>query len=188
LILINPSPTSSLMAQVDHIINGSFNSLNPIVDVSSTEDDEQRKKKISGVGTRDSFRHVQQQQQPPPPQQQQASDSTSSRKYAEYTTERLVALSRESTEEYKLIAKELNRRCGGTSIGYLSPAQLLILCEYYASSRILQLDELVRVHSQLQLDIQQLTDHDPFEILSVPIDKLLHLAAATLCLQNATRY
>jgi len=181
------------MAQVDHIINGSFNSLNPIVDVPSTEDDEQRKKKISGVGTRDSFRHVQQQQQQQPPplpqqQQQQASDSTSSRKYAEYTTERLVALSRESTEEYKLIAKELNRRCGGTSIGYLSPAQLLILCEYYASSRILQLDELVRVHSQLQLDIQQLTDHDPFEILSVPIDKLLHLAAATLCLQNATRH
>jgi hypothetical protein len=175
------------MAQVDQIINGSFSSLNITSDVSSIEDDEQRKKKISGVGIRDSSRHiqhVQQQQQ----QQQQVSDSTSSRKYAEYTTERLVALSRESTEECKLIAKELNRRCGGTSIGYLSPPQLSILCEYYASSRILQLDELVRLHSQLQLDVQQLTDHDPFEILSVPTDKLLHLAAVTLCLQNATKY
>jgi hypothetical protein len=174
------------MAQVDQIINGSFSSLNITSDVSSIEDDEQRKKKISGVGIRDSSRHIQhvQQQQ----QQQQVSDSTSSRKYAEYTTERLVALSRESTEECKLIAKELNRRCGGTSIGYLSPPQLSILCEYYASSRILQLDELVRLHSQLQLDVQQLTDHDPFEILSVPTDKLLHLAAVTLCLQNATKY
>jgi hypothetical protein len=173
------------MAQVDQIINGSFSSLNITSDVSSIEDDEQRKKKISGVGIRDSSRHIQHVQQQ---QQQQVSDSTSSRKYAEYTTERLVALSRESTEECKLIAKELNRRCGGTSIGYLSPPQLSILCEYYASSRILQLDELVRLHSQLQLDVQQLTDHDPFEILSVPTDKLLHLAAVTLCLQNATKY
>ncbi len=171
------------MAQVDQIINSSYSSLNVLGDVLSTEDDEQRKKKTSGVGARDSFGRIQHAQQ-----QQQTADSTSSRKYAEYTTERLVALSRESTEECKLIGKELNRRCGGTSIGYLSPAQLLTLCEYYASSRLFQLDELVRVHSQLQLDIQQLTDHDPFEILSVPIDKLLHLAAATLCLQNATKY
>ncbi len=171
------------MAQVDQIINSPFSSLNIISDVPSTEDDEQRKKKISGVGIRDSFRHIQHVQQ-----QQQASDSSSSRKYAEYTTERLIALSRESTEECKLIAKELNRRCGGTSIGYLSPAQLLILCEYYASSRLLQPDELVRLHSQLQLDIQQLTDHDPFEILSVPTEKLLNLAAVTLCLQHANKY
>jgi hypothetical protein len=182
LILINPSPTTSLMAQVDHLLSDSFNSLNVIGDVPATEDDEQRKRKVSGVGIRDSFRRVQ------AAQQQQVPDSTSSRKYAEYTTERLLALSRESTEECKLIAKELNRRCGGTSIGYLSPAQLLILCEYYASSRLLQMDELIRAHSQLQLDIQQLTDHDPFEILSVPADKLLHIAAVSLCLQNATKY
>lgn len=176
------------MAQVDQIINGSFSSLNLTNDVSLLDDDDdtddQRKKKSSGVSLRDSFRHIQHVQQ----QQQQSSDSTNNRKYAEYPTERLIALSRESTEECKLIAKELNRRCGGTSIGYLSPTQLLILCEYYASSRMLQLDELVRQHSQLQLDVQQLTDHDPFEILSVPVDKLLHLAAATLCLQNATKY
>ncbi|CAF2505528.1 unnamed protein product [Rotaria sp. Silwood2] len=175
LILINPSPTSSLIAQVDHILNGSFSSLNVIGDIPSAEDDEQRKKKVSTVAISDSFLRSQsiQQQQPP-------SDSNNSRNYAEYSTERLVVLSRESTEEYKLIAKELNRRCGGTSIGYLTPAQLSILCEYYASSRTLQLDELIRVHSQLQLDIQQLTDHDPFEILSVPTEKLLHLAAVSL--------
>ena len=175
------------MAQVDHLLSGSFNSLNVTGDVSSIEEDEQRKKKSSGVGTRDSFRRIQttQQQQQ---QQQHVPDATNNRKYAEYTTERLLALSRESTEECKLIAKELNRRCGGTSIGYLSPTQLLILCEYYASSRLLLMDELLRVHSQLQSDIQQLTDHDPFEILSVPADKLLHIAAVTLCLQNATKY
>jgi hypothetical protein len=171
------------VAQVDQILNSPFNSLSLIDDIPSTEDDEQRKKQISGVGTRDSFRRVQNAQQ-----QQQTSDSTSNRKYAEYTNERLIALSRESTEECKSIAKELNRRCGGTSIGYLSPPQLLVLCEYYASSRLLQTDELLRIHSQLQLDIQQLTDHDPFEILSVPTDKLLNLAAVTLCLQNATKY
>jgi hypothetical protein len=171
------------MTQVDHLLSGSFNSLNVTGDVPSIEDDEQRKKKSSGVGIRDSFRRTQATQQ-----QQQVPDATNNRKYAEYTTERLLTLSRESTEECKLIAKELNRRCGGTSIGYLSPTQLLILCEYYASSRLLQMDELIRVHSQLQSDIQQLTDHDPFEILSVPADKLLNIAAVTLCLQNATKY
>ncbi|CAF0898755.1 unnamed protein product [Rotaria sordida] len=183
LILLNPSPTSCVMAHVDHILSGSFSSLNVIGDDPSTEDDEQRRKKVSTVALSDSLLRNQSIQQ-----QQLSSESTDSRKYAEYSTERLVALSRESTEEYKLIAKELNRRCGGTSIGYLTPAQLSILCEYYASSRMLQLDELIRVHSQLQLDIQQLTDHDPFEILSVPTDKLLHLAAVSLCLQNANKY
>ncbi len=184
MILINPSPTSSLVAQVDRIINGSYHSLNLIDDSPSNEEDEQLKNRNPGVGMRDSLRHIQQQQQQPPP----TSEPSNTRKYAEYTNERLVALSRESPEECKLIAKELNRRCGGTSIGYLSPAQLLILCEYYASARILQHDELGRLHSQLQLDVQQLTDHDPFEILSVPTDKLLHLAAVTLCLQNAAKY
>jgi hypothetical protein len=171
------------MEQVDRLLSGSFNSLNVINDVPSIEDDEERKKKLSAVAIRDSANRIQTAQQ-----QQQALDPSNLRKYTEYTTEHLVALSRESTEECKLIAKELNRRCGGTSIGYLSPAQLLILCEYYASSRMLQLDELVRLHSQLQLDVQQLTDHDPFEILSVPTDKLLQLAAVSLCLQNATKY
>ena len=166
------------MAQVDRIINGSFNSLNLIDDSPPAEDDETLRKRMPGIGTRDSFRHA----------PQPTTDSTSTRKYAEYTTERLVALSRESTDEYKSIAKELNRRCNGTSIGYLTQAQLLILCEYYASSRILQRDEVVRLHSQLQSDVLQLTDHDPFEILSVPTEKLLHLAAVTLCLQNATKY
>jgi hypothetical protein len=171
------------MAQVDRLLSGSFNSLNVTGDIPSSEEDEQRKKKPSGGGMRDSFRRVQAAQL-----QQQAPDPGSSRKYAEFTTERLITLSRESTDECKLIAKELNRRCGGTSIGYLSPTQLLTLCEYYASCRLLQPDELIRVHSQLQLDIQQLTDHDPFEILAVPTDKLLNLAAVTLCLQNTTKH
>lgn len=170
------------MAQVDRIINGSFPSLSLVDDPPLLDDDDPIKIKIPVASNRDSIRRI--------PQQQQSSiaDSTTTRKYAEYTNERLVALSRESKDDYKLIGKELNRRCSGTSIGYLTPAQLSILCEYYASSRLLQYDELVRQHSQLQLDVQQLTDHDCFEILSVPTDKLLHLAAVTLCLQNATKY
>ncbi len=107
-----------------------------------------------------------------------------SQKYSEYSTEQLIALIRESIKEYELISNELNRRCKGTSIGYLSPIQLLILCEYYTSSRFLGLDELTRLHSQLQLEIQESTDSNPFEILSVPTDKLLHLTAIKLCLQN----
>ena len=182
MIVINPSPTSSLVAQVDRIINGSFPSLNLVDDSPSIEDDEPVKIRIPAVGTRDSFRRAPQQQQ------SSTSDSTTTRKYAEHTNERLVALGRESTEDYKLIVQELNRRCAGTSIGYLSQPQLSTLCEYYASSRLLQYDELVRQHSQLQLDVQQSIDHDCFEILSVPTDKLLHLAALTLCLQNAMKY
>lgn len=169
---------------MDHILKSPLNSLGLIGDIPPiTEDDEQQKKKGSNGSLQDSSRRNQLLQQQAP-----ASDLSNNRKYAEYPTERLIALSRESTEESKLIGKELNRRCGGTSIGYLTPAQLSLLCEYYASSRILQLDELVRVHNQLQSDVQELTDHDPFEILVVPQDKLLHLAAVTLCLQNATKY
>lgn len=154
-------------------------------DSPSIEDDEPVKPRAPAVGIRDSFRRAPQQQQQ---QQSSSSDSTTTRKYAEHTNERLVALGRESTEDYKLIVQELNRRCAGTSIGYLSQPQLLTLCEYYASSRLLQYDELVRQHSQLQLDVQQTIDHDCFKILSVPTDKLLHLAALTLCLQNAMKY
>ena len=180
MISIDQSPTSSLITQVDHLLSDSFNSFNVIDDAQISEVDEQRQKIVPTTSAHDSFRRVQ--------HQQQTSDSNNSNKYAEYSTEHLVALSRESTEEYKIIAKELNRRCGGTSIGYLTPTQLSMLCEYYASSRILQMDELVRLHSQLLIDVQQLTDHDPFEILSVPADKLIHLAAVTLCLQNANKY
>ena len=185
LISINPSPTNSLMAQVDRLLSGPVNTMTITSEHTSLEDEEQRKRRTAGVGLRDSFRrtHPIQQQSPP-----STSDSTSQRKYAEYTTERLIALSRESADECKSIAKELNRRCGGTSIGYLSPPQLLTLCEYYASSRLLQSEDLIRIHSQLLSDVQQLTDHDPFEILSVPTDKLLYLAAITLCLQNASKY
>ena len=174
------------MAQVDRLLSGPMSALNVTSETSSSDAEDQRKKKASEVALRESFRHLRAAQQPPP--SSSCSECPTSRKYAEYSTERLIELSRESTDECKLIAKELNRRCGGNSIGYLSPMQLLTLCEYYASSRLLSPDELVRVHSQLQLDVQQLTDHDPFEILAVPTDKLLHLAALTLCLQNATRH
>ena len=172
------------MAQVDRLLSGPMSALNMASETTSTEGDDQRKKKATEVALRDSFRHGRTAQQAPSP----SFECPSSRKYAEYSTERLIELSRESSDECKLIAKELNRRCGGNSIGYLSSMQLLTLCEYYASSRLLSPDELVRVHSQLQLDVQQLTDHDPFEILAVPTDKLLHLAALTLCLQNTTRH
>lgn len=185
LISINPSPTASLMAQVDRLLSGPVNTLTLSSDLPSSEDEEQRKRRTNALGPRDSFRRHQPIQQQSPPS---ASDSASQRKYAEYTNERLIAISRESADECKLIAKELNRRCGGTSIGYLPPTQLSTLCEYYASSRLLQPDDLIRIHSQLLVDIQQLTDHDPFEILSVPTDKLLYLAAITLCLQNASKY
>ena len=129
----------------------------------------------------DSFTHVQIAQQP-------TSDYSNSRKYAEYTTEQLIALMREKVDKYMLIAKELTRRYEGTSIGYLSSIQLLTLCEYYSSSLLLQSDELVRLRTQLQLEIQQSTDSDPLEILSVPIQKLLHLTAVTLCLKNIDKY
>ncbi len=120
--------------------------------------------------------------------QQRTAHFSNSQKYAEYSTEQLIDLTRQSIEKHVLIAKELNRRCEGSSIGYLSSAQLLTLCEYYASSRLLEFDELICLHSQLQLEIQQSTDSNPFKILSVPIDKLLHLTAIKLCLKNADKY
>ena len=164
-----------------------MNFLSPPNDLSLLEDDDQRKKRVTSsattsassiVGLRDSFRRP----------SGSTNESSNARKYAEYPTERLIALSRESADECKVIAKELNRRLAGTSVGYLNPSQLLTLCEHYASCRMLQRDDLTRLQSQLHSDIQQLTDQDPFEILSVPSEKLLHLAAVTLCLQNMSKY
>jgi hypothetical protein len=190
-ISINHSPTFSPMAQVDRLPSGSMMSLDMILnDMISSEDDEQRKKRTTPMNTSNINIHIRDtysSNQMSSSMSESTVNTHSNRKYAEYTTERLIALSRESADKCKSIAKELNRRCGGTSIGYLSPAHLLTLCEHYASSRFLPSEELVRLHTQLQSDIQQLTDHDPFEILSVPIDKLLSLAAITLCLQNTTK-
>jgi hypothetical protein len=120
--------------------------------------------------------------------QEQTLDFSNSRKYSEYTSEQLITLIRQSIEKHVLIAKELNRRCEGLSVGYLSSTQLLTLCEYYASSRFLGWDELTRLHSQLQLEIKESTDSNPCEILSVPIDKLLRLTAIKLCLQTGDKY
>ena len=110
------------------------------------------------------------------------------RKYTKYTTEQLIDLTRQLMERHTLIAKELTRRSEGASIGCLSSTQLLALCEYYASSRLLKLDELTHLHSQLQLEIQQSVDFDSSENLSVPVDKLLYLTAIRLCLKSADRY
>jgi hypothetical protein len=119
---------------------------------------------------------------------QQTSDFPNSGKYSEYTSEQLIDLIRQSTEKHASIATELNRRCEGTSIGYLSSTQLLTLCEYYTAARFLGSDDLNRLHSQLQLEIQESTDADSVEIRSVPIDKILHLTAVKLCLQNRDEY
>jgi hypothetical protein len=120
--------------------------------------------------------------------QQQTLDLPNNQKYSEYTTEQLIDLFRQSVENHALITKELLRRCEGTSIGYLSPTHLSTLCEYYTSARLLGSDELISLHSQLQSEIHESTDSNPFEILSISIDKLLHLTAIKLCLRNENIY
>lgn len=113
-------------------------------------------------------------------------NNLSDRHYAEYPTEQLIALLRQSTETSASIAEELNTRCVGQSIGYLSSTQLMTLCEYYTSYRRLPIDQLVETNSELQSEIQGLTNRNPLEILSVPADKLLHLVAVTLCLEQTS--
>jgi uncharacterized protein YoxC len=108
----------------------------------------------------------------------------SSRTYAEYSTEQLIAVMRQSIDTSASIADELTTRCVGQSIGYLSSTQLMTLCEYYASYRRLPIDQLAETKSELQSEIQGLTNDNPLEILEVPADKLLHLVAVTLCLEQ----
>ncbi|CAF1428164.1 unnamed protein product [Rotaria sordida] len=120
--------------------------------------------------------------------ERQTSNFSNSRKYTKYTTEQLIDLTRQSMEKNILIAKELNSRCEAASIGYLSATQLLTLCEYYASCRLLTSDELTRLYSQIQLEIQQSTNSDSSENFPVPVDKLLYLTAIKLCLENADKY
>ncbi|CAF1244189.1 unnamed protein product [Rotaria sp. Silwood1] len=120
--------------------------------------------------------------------QRQTSNISNSRKYTKYTTEQLIDITRQSMEKNILIAKELNRRCEAASIGYLSATQLLTLCEYYASCRLLRPDELTHLYSQLQLDIQQSTNSNASENFTTPVDKLLYLTAIKLCLEHADKY
>ena len=119
---------------------------------------------------------------------QQSLDLLNNQRYSEYTTEQLIDLIRQSVENYGLIAKELMRRCEGGSIGYLSPTHLSTLCEYYTAARLLDSDELLGLHARLQSQIQESNDANPLHILSASIDKLLHLTAIKLCLQNESVY
>ena len=119
---------------------------------------------------------------------QQSLTLLNDQRYAEYTTEQLIDSIRQSVENYSLIVKELMRRCEGGSIGYLSPTHLSTLCEYYTAARVLGSDELLGLHAQLQSQVQESTDANPLEILSASIDKLLHLTAIKLCLQNESVY
>ncbi|CAF4653466.1 unnamed protein product, partial [Rotaria magnacalcarata] len=50
--------------------------------------------------------------------QREVSNFSASSKYAKYTTEQLIALTRQSMEKNIMIAKELNSRCEAASIGY----------------------------------------------------------------------
>lgn len=120
--------------------------------------------------------------------QHQSENVLQSEKYTRFTTEQLIDLTRQSMERNVLIAKELNRRCQKASIGYLSATQLLTLCEYYASYRLLRLDELNRLYAQFQLEIQRFNQTSSCENISTPSDLLLHLTAIKLCLENIDKY
>ncbi|CAF4358218.1 unnamed protein product [Rotaria magnacalcarata] len=120
--------------------------------------------------------------------QREVSNFSASPKYAKYTTEQLIALTRQSMEKNIMIAKELNSRCEAASIGYLSATQLLTLCEYYALCRLLRSDELNRLYLQLQLELQQSNDSVSSEIVPMSVDKLLHLTAIKLCLENTDKF
>ncbi|CAF1604853.1 unnamed protein product, partial [Didymodactylos carnosus] len=104
--------------------------------------------------------------------------------YSECSNEKLIEMSQEIHEQKsKEIQKELSRRCGGTAVGYLSNSKLFTLCEQFSNCRNKPIEELYQLHGRLQQEIQELTDHDPLDILAVPSDKLLHLAAVNLLMR-----
>ncbi|CAF1201487.1 unnamed protein product [Didymodactylos carnosus] len=111
--------------------------------------------------------------------------------YYECSNEKLIEISRgireQKSTDCKEIQKELSRRCGGTSVGYLSNNKLFTLCEQFSNCRNKSVEELYKLHGRLQQEIQELIDHDPYDILAVPSDKLLHLAAVNLLIQNPRR-
>ncbi|CAF0720568.1 unnamed protein product [Adineta ricciae] len=110
--------------------------------------------------------------------------SSSTSKYAKCTTEQLIDITGRLLKKHFMMIDELHQRCQGNSICYLSSAQLLTLCEYYRSSQQLDIEKLTTLRSKLQSEIEQLTHSNPLKILSVPVDKLLHLTAIRLCLQH----
>ncbi|CAF0776825.1 unnamed protein product [Didymodactylos carnosus] len=118
-------------------------------------------------------------------------DSEDSKKFGEVTNEKLVSLYKKnvksgtnSNEECNEIRKELNRRCRGKSVGYLSSYDVPTLCEYYATYRTRNAEELYKNQSTLQHKIQDLIDDDPLNISKISNDMLLQLAAVSLVIQK----
>lgn len=105
-------------------------------------------------------------------------------KFSECSNEFLILLIRQSNERIRLINEELNERCAGNSVGYLSPIELAKLCEFYSSYRNFSSTDLQQLFVQFQIEIQEKTDGKSTEILSVPMDTFLQYLAIQFCLKN----
>ncbi|CAF0776864.1 unnamed protein product [Didymodactylos carnosus] len=103
------------------------------------------------------------------------------------TTAELVTKQGESPDQRTsiLINQELNKRCQGKSIGQLTPIDIAKFTRY--TQKYTQNDQtsLNSVYNEFQNKINSITDADSSQILKVPSDLLLEIAAVYLALQDA---
>ncbi|CAF1279067.1 unnamed protein product [Didymodactylos carnosus] len=118
-------------------------------------------------------------------------ETEDSKKFGEVPNEKLVSLHKKnvksgtnSNDECNEIRKELNRRCREKSVGYLSSYDVPTLCEYYATYRTKNVEELYKNQSTLQRKIHDLIDDDPLNISKISNDMLLQLSAVSLVIQK----
>mgnify|MGYP001072520788 FL=1 len=98
------------------------------------------------------------------------------------TLDELIQASRQN--ESKELRKELNNRCLGKSVGLLTSNELFQLCEQYTDLRSKDVQELILIRDKISEEIDEETDHDPFNIVKTNRVKLLRLAAINLLLHN----
>ena len=81
------------------------------------------------------------------------------------------------------IKDELQRRCDGESVGFLTRDEQIMLCEEYATHQSMKFRDLTRLSTQLVEDSNKLTGGDPFEINRIPVKIRLQLSAINLLIK-----
>ncbi|UJR16643.1 hypothetical protein I4U23_003543 [Adineta vaga] len=100
----------------------------------------------------------------------------------------LIHLLNNATNELdmKEIKDELQRRCFGESVGFLTFHEQIMLCEQYAKHQNIPFPYLMRLSVQLIDEIEKLTGDDPIKMNCLSSDKRLQLAAINLLIKNRT--
>jgi hypothetical protein len=110
--------------------------------------------------------------------------STAALTYAQYSTEMLLDLYDNDSNEQANILEELRLRCEGRSIGYLAKNELLIFGKYFAENHQESVKRLFKCYDELREKIETFIKKDILMLKKIPTEKLIQLAVFRLLLDD----